>query len=47
MQNENINLKEMDINDLISMANEGNADAINELGIRYINGEDIEIIFLL
>lgn len=42
MQNENINLKEMDINDLISMANEGNADAINELGIRYINGEDIE-----
>lgn len=39
---ENNDLKEKNINDIISMANEGNVDAMNELGVRYINGEDVE-----
>ena len=39
---ENINLKEINTSDIISMANEGNADAMNELGARYINGEGVE-----
>lgn len=39
---ENNDLKERNINDIISMANKGNADAMNELGVRYINGESVE-----
>lgn len=39
---ENNDLKERNINDIISMANEGNVDAMNELGVRYINGEGVE-----
>ena len=39
---ENNDLKEININDIISMANEGNVDAMNELGVRYINGEGVE-----
>lgn len=36
------NLEELNISDLISMANEGNADAIDELGVRYSNAVGVE-----
>lgn len=38
----NIKLKDLNKSDIISMVNEGNADAINELGIRYFHGEGFE-----
>lgn len=42
MENEKIKLKDMDINDIIAMVNDENVDAMNELGIRYLEGEGIE-----
>lgn len=34
--------EERNINDIISMSNEGNVDAMNELGVRYLYGKGVE-----
>ena len=39
---ESINFKELSLSDIISMANKENADAMNELGIRYDSGIGVE-----